>query len=556
MSKRQSAIAVGAMVILLIGVGGWIAGPWNGAATPTTAAPAPAFVDETAASGIDHSYGGDSDYFVGGGVAALDCDDDDQPDLFLAGGGNPAALYRNTSDIGGALHFERLADPVTDLSGVTGAYPLEIDGDGITDLAVLRVGENVLLRGRGDCRFERANEEWGFNGGDARTMAFSATWEDGSALPTLAIGDYIALTEQGSPVPPCPDNQLIRPASDGSGYGPPIALSPGYCPLSMLFSDWDRSGRRDLRVSNDRQYYTDGEEQLWKLEPGASPVAYTDADGWVRLQIWGMGIASQDLTADGYPEIYLTSQGDNKLQTLLAGPRMPTYRDIAFRSGVHAPRPFTGGDAGGSTAWHPEFVDVNNDGFLDLFVTKGNVSDQRGYAMRDPSELLLGGPDGTFRQATEQAGLLRFDRGRGAVLADLNLDGLPDLVEVYLGAPVGVWRNVGAGTGDAPQPMGHWLEVRLADDGPNRDAVGAWVEVRVGETTILHEVTVGGGHISGEAGWIHVGIGPAERAQVRVTWPDGSQGPWQELVADSFAVIERGADAPRVVTPASGETNP
>ena len=220
------------------------------------------------------------------------------------------------------------------------------------------------------------------DGGDARTMAFSATWEGDAPLPTLAIGDYIALTELGTPLPPCPDNTLLRPGPDGTTYGPPIALSPGYCPLSMLFSDWDRSGRPDLRISNDRQYYTDGEEQLWAMEPGADPVAYTDADGWARLQIWGMGIASHDLTGDGYPELYLTSQGDNKLQTLTAGPAEPAYRDIAFRSGVHAPVPFTGGDPGASTAWHPEFVDVNADGFMDLYVTKGNVSDQVGYAFR------------------------------------------------------------------------------------------------------------------------------------------------------------------------------
>ncbi|MEO8511173.1 MAG: CRTAC1 family protein [Chloroflexota bacterium] len=546
MTVRRMALAGAVLALAAVGGTAWMLA--NRGTTPTEPLGVPRFVDETASSGVEHTYGGDSRFYVGGGMATLDCDDDALPDLYLAGGSGPAALFRNTSEVGGSLRFERIVDPATDLSDVTGAYPLDIDADGLTDIAVLRVGENVLLRGLGDCRFERGNQRWGFDGGGARTMAFSATWEGDAQLPTLAIGDYIALTDLGSPVPPCPDNQLLRPAADGT-YGPPLVLSPGYCPLSMLFSDWDRSGRRDLRVSNDRQYYTDGEEQLWAIEPGADPVPYTDADGWARLQIWGMGIASQDLTGDGYPEVYLTSQADNKLQTLTAGPDSPAYRDIAFRSGVHAPEPVTGGDPGASTAWHPEFVDVNADGFIDLYVTKGNVNEQVGYAMRDPSELFLGGTDGTFRQATEEAGLLRFDRGRGASLADLNLDGLPDLVEVYLGAPVGVWRNVGLGSAEASAPMGHWLELRLAQDGPNRDAVGAWLEVRVGEATMLHEVTVGGGHISGESGWIHVGIGPSQRAEVRVTWPDGTVGGWQQMGADQFAVIERGAEAPRIVLP-------
>ena len=88
----------------------------------------------------------------------------------------------------------------------------------------------------------------------------------------------------------------------------------------MLFSDWDRSGRRDLRVTNDRHYYTDGEDQLWRVLPDEAPTEYDRADGWQRLRIWGMGIASQDLDGDGYPEVYLTSIGDNKLQTLAGGP--------------------------------------------------------------------------------------------------------------------------------------------------------------------------------------------------------------------------------------------
>ena len=551
--RRRAALGLG--LVVLLGAAGAVAWAILGGRTlaPTAALDAPRFVEEAVTSGLVHTYDGDSRFFVGGGIAVLDCDDDGLPDLYLAGGAGPAALFRNESEPGGALRFDRIAGATTDLTEVTGAYPLDIDGDARIDLAVLRVGENLLLRGLGDCRFERANERWGFDGGEARTMAFAATWEGDASLPTLAIGDYITLDEIGTPLLPCPDNSLYRPSDEGAQYRAPIALSPGHCALSMLFSDWDRSGRRDLRISNDRQYYTDGQEQLWRIEPGREPSPYTDEDGWVRMQIFGMGIASHDLTGDGYPEVYLTSQGDNKLQTLTTGPDAPTYRDIALRSGLNAPRPFTGGDVRPSTAWHPEFADVNADGFIDLFVTKGNVSEQEGYATRDPSELLLGGPEGTFRQATEEAGLVRFDRGRGAAVVDLNLDGALDLVEVYLGAPVGLWRNVGTGTAEAPQPMGGWIGIRLSQDGPNRDAIGAWLEVRLGEATILHEVTIGGGHISDAAGPIHVGTGSSSRADIRVTWPDGSVGPWQSVDAGGIFVIERGAEAPRPWTSEENE---
>ncbi len=97
--------------------------------------------------------------------------------------------------------------------------------------------------------------------------------------------------------------------------------------------------------------------------------------------------------------------------------------------------------------------------------------------------------------------------------------------------------------------MGNWIGVHLRQDGPNHDAVGAWLEVRLGEAMIRQEVTVGGGHIGGELGWVHVGLGPATTAQVRVTWPDGEVGPWQSVRADQFVVIERGAAEPRAWQP-------
>ncbi len=507
---------------------------------PAAAGP-PLFVDETAASGISHRYSGSDLYQVGGGVAVFDCDGDHLPDLYLAGGEQPAELYRNRSAIGGALRFERVQSATADLPNVNGAYPLDIDGDGVVDLAVLRIGENVLLRGKGDCTFERANEAFEFTGTDGHTTAFSATWEGLALLPTIAFGHYLKLDSSGAATFTCDEGALLRPNADGSGYGPATPLAPGYCSLSMLFSAWDGSDRRDLRVSNDRQYYADGSEQLWRVVPGQPPTSYGADDGWASLQIWGMGIASQDLTGDGLPEVYLTSQGDNKLQTLTAGSSQPAFRDIALRRGVTSTRPFAGDTNLPSTAWHPEFADVNNDGFLDLFVSKGNVGAQADYATRDPSDLFLGQPDGTFVRAAEQAGILRFERGRGAALADLNLDGLLELVEVNYSADSVVWRNVGAGTAGQPAQMGHWLMLDIQQPGPNRDAIGAWLDVRVGDVTVRHELTIGGGHISGELGWLHIGLGPATSADVRVLWPDGDTGPWLHVPADSFGIIERGA---------------
>ena len=505
----------------------------------------PRYVEEAAAAGIRHVYGGGFRFFVGGGVAAFDCDDDGRPDLYFAGGANPAALYRNESQVGGALRFSPVPDPATDLTMVVGAYPIDIDGDGMIDLAVLRFGENVLLRGLGDCRFERANEAWGFDGGDAWTAAFSATWEGAAPLPTLAFGNYLDLRDRQRAT--CADNELFRPGEDPTTYAAPTPLAPGWCTLSILFSDWDRSGHRDLRMTNDRHYYLDGEEQLWRIDDGEAPRLYTHDEGWQAMQIWGMGIASYDVTGDGLPEVFLTSQGDNKLQTLAGGAGRPDYRDIAIRRGVTAHRPYAGGDVLPSTAWHPEFQDVNNDGFIDLFISKGNVDAVPDFAAKDPSNLLLGQADGSFLESGEAAGIVSFTRGRGAAVVDLNLDGMLDLVQVNRRENVSLWRNVGSGR-DA-EPMGGWIAVRLEQPSPNRDAIGSWIEVRVGDRTLQREVTIGGGHAGGELGWIHFGIGDAGGAQIRVRWPDGETGPWLELGADRFATIERGVTEPRIWEP-------
>jgi len=161
-------------------------------------------------------------------------------------------------------------------------------------------------------------------------------------------------------------------------------------------------------------------------------------------------------------------------------------------------------------------------------------------------------PDGTFTDEAVAAGIVRFDSGRGAALADFNLDGMLDLVEVNYGAPVRVWRNVGSGTATMPAQMGNWLAIRPSETGPNRDATGAWIEVRVGESVQRRELTIGGGHAGGQLGWTHFGLGPATKAQLRVLWPDGQQGPWMNVAANQFVIVEKGASAPRPWRPANG----
>lgn len=509
-------------------------------------APVPHFHEEAESAGVSHRYAGPWEYFVGGGVAIFDCDGDRRPDLFLAGGIEKAALYRNRSTAGGALKFEEADTGIGQdrLLKVTGAYPLDIDNDGIKDLAVLRVGENLLLKGKGDCRFEEANRAFAFDGGNAWSTAFAATFEKDAPYPTLAFGNYVDRSAPGAPWGTCHDNVLLRPKkAEAPDYSEPQLLTPGYCSLSMLFTDWNRSGEPALRISNDRQYYRGGEEQLWAVNPGRPARPYRRGDGWRHVKIFGMGIASADLNGDGFPEYALTSMGDTKLQTLdqESEEQFPIYRDIAYDLGATAHRPYTGDDTRPSTGWHAEFKDVNNDTLLDLFIAKGNVEAMPDFAGFDPDNLLIQQWNGKFVEEGTEAGLALDRKGRGGGIADLNMDGLPDIVVNNRGGPASLFRNLGAGTAERPVPLGNWLAVELFQKGANRDAIGAQVNVKLGNQTLTRDVTIGGGHASGQIGFIPFGTGVAERAQIRVRWPDGDWSHPYRVFTNNFVRIERGA---------------
>lgn len=525
-------------------------------ASPAAAAPdVPVFVNDAAATGLSHTYGGPWEFYVGGGATAFDCDADLKPDLFLAGGENEAKLLRNQSKTGGSLQFSKLNSSIEKsiLKNVLGAYALDIDNDGILDLAVMRLGENVLLRGTGNCQFTVANALWNFDGGNSWTTAFSATWENGANHPTLAFGNYVDRDAQGSPFGTCSPHNIYRSKSDGKqpDFSVKHEIRPGFCTLGMLFSDWDRSGTSSLRITNDRHYYRGGEEQLVALAPDQPPRFYKRGDGWQKLQIWGMGIAAHDIDGDGYLEYGLTSMGDTKIQKL-EKPRdqEPVFEDMAFAWKATAHRPYTGNDQRPSTGWHIEFQDFNNDTRSDIFIAKGNVEAMPDFADTDPDNLLIGQMGDTFAEAGLEAGLAQNTRGRGAAIADYNLDGKLDIALVNRDGKTALWRNQGSKTPIKTfGPMGNHAAIRLRQSGTNQNGIGSEIRVRIGTRDVSREVLVGGGHAGGAHDWVHFGLGVADRATVRVRWPDGKWGPWKRLFANQFVVIDRDLKDPLIWIP-------
>ncbi|MEJ6402448.1 CRTAC1 family protein [Yoonia sp. 2307UL14-13] len=452
-------------------------------ATPTMADPQ--FENHSTALG-GHSYTGGWEHFVGGGIAVFDCNDDTLPDIFAAGGETPAKLFINQDN------FTFKTGDITEITNVTGAYPLDINNDSILDLFIMRVGQNELQMGLGDCRFARGPE---LPPRDDWTTAFTAWWDHHGL--TMAIGNYVNRADPDGPFGACDNNYLIRE----DGIHP---LTPGYCPLSMLAAN-DARGRPTLRISNDRHYYVrGGHEQMWDI---TEQRFLGPEDGWENVSLWGMGIASRDLTGDGKDEVMLTSMGDQLMQ--LANPD-GTYSAAPFSIGTYAQRPHTGDDGRPSTGWHAEFGDIDNDGRPDLFIAKGNVDQMPGLAMQDPNNLLMQNADGTFRETAATAGIATTERSRGAALADFDNDGRLDLVVMNRRAPMELYRN-------STPDTGNWLRINLTHDGPNTQAIGA--QVRVNDQR--QQKTVGGGHAGGQALPLHFGLGDASQAEIKVTWPNG-----------------------------------
>ncbi|MDA8811170.1 CRTAC1 family protein [Amylibacter sp.] len=442
-----------------------------------------------------HSYSGEWNHFVGGGVAVMDCNNDALPDIFAAGGTSPSKLFVNEAN------FRFSQKHIPEITGSTGAYPIDINADGYMDLFVLQLGPNILLKGGPDCSFSDATKEFNIPDTSQWSTAFTAWWQN-DGLPFMAVGNYVDLNDPKGPFFACDTHQILEP--NGNIYKS-NKLEPGFCSLSMLTAK-DASGEMRLRISNDRQYYVrNGYEQMWDLYDQRF---LTEADGWDKFSIWGMGIASRDITGDGRDEVVLTSMGDQLLRLANSD---GTYKNAPFEIGTYAHKPYFGDDGRPSTGWHAQFSDINNDGLADLFIAKGNVDQMPSNAIKDPNNLLIQQTNGLFQEVGLDAGIASLERGRGAALADFDLDGRIDILVMNRRAPMEIYRNVTKNTGN-------WLAIQLVQKGGNINAIGS--RITIGKDS--QQVTIGGGHAGGQALPIHFGLGDAKTAIINIEWPDGS----------------------------------
>ena len=423
----------------------------------------------------------------------------------------------------------------TDLDAVTGAYPIDIDADGLdrprrapgrpVDAAPgprrlpVRAGERGLGR-------RRRPPAW--------TTAFSATWEGDATLPTLAFGNYVALDAAGEV-----DVRLRRQRAVPArrvGHAATAAPIAAVARLLHAVDPVQRLGRLGPpRPAGDATTATTtatGERAAvaGRARRGAARVHGRRRLGAAcRSGAWGS--RARTSRATGCRRSTSRARATTSSRRWPAGRRSPPTTTSRSRRGVTASQPSPGGDALPSTAWHPEFEDVNNDGLMDLFVSKGNVGEVPDYAMRDPSNLFLGQPDGTFVEGARGRGHRRRSTRAAAPRSPTSTRTACSTSSRPTSARrCALWRNVGAGTADAPAPMGNWLALRLRQPGGNRDAIGAVIETQGRRRRArAARLTIGGGHIGGQLGWTHLG----HRAR------DGGPGPGDVAGRRGRAVDDR-----------------
>ncbi len=191
--------------------------------------------------------------------------------------------------------------------------------------------------------------------------------------------------------------------------------------------------------------------------------------------------------------------------------------------------------------WGIAFVDLDNDGWLDLVTVNGHVYPQAdklasGAKYREPKLVYYNQGDGTFCDASEESGpaIVRPGVSRGLAVGDLFNDGNMDLVvEELTGTPL-VLRNPGI-------PGNHWVSFELAGTKSNRMAIGARLKLVAGGMTQTDEIHSGGSYISQSDTRVHFGLGKATKIDsLEIRWPSGKVETLKDLEADKFYCVLEG----------------
>jgi hypothetical protein len=521
------------------------------------------------------SYGGQitNKYLLettGCGVATFDYDNDGFLDLFFVNGttleGFPKGkeptshLYRNRGD--GTF------EDVTTRAGLalTGwgqaACAGDYDNDGFDDLFVTFWGQNRLFRNRGNGTFEDVTASTGLLTRTTRWGAGCAFVDyDRDGLLDLFAANYIDFDLKSAPLP---ESGLCRYKGIAVACGPPglaggknvlyrntgratftdvsesagITKAAGTYGLGVSTLDFDDDGWTDLYVANDSNpstLYRNNRNGTFEDIAVPAGCAYSQ-DGKPQA---GMGLAIGDYDRNGTIDIFKTNfAGDTS--TLYANTGQGACEDRTFASGIGTTTRWLG--------WGVGFLDLDLDGWLDLFLVNGHVypeveqlRTEAGYKQRKVVYRNL--RNGRFEDVTERLGAPVTDprAGRGAAFGDFDNDGDIDVAVSNVHDTPNLYR-LDVATGPS------WTALALVGTTSNRSAIGARVRIMAGGETYVREVQGGGSYYSQNDRRVHAGLGAATRIErVDVRWPNGREETWREVpIRRIVTLVEGKGDAAKV----------
>jgi hypothetical protein len=492
---------------------------------------------------------------TGNGAAFLDYDRDGNMDVlvvngsslsrFKSGGDQMVALYRND----GRGHFT----DVTVQSGLTrrgwgmGTCIADYDNDGFPDIYVTALGPNVLWHNTGHGTFTETGQA-GYPGWSTG-CAFGDYDRDGYV--DLYVANY--LSPEWEKVAPggertCRFMNIAIPCGPKPLKGEPdvlyhntgkgtfvdvtksagVSVPGGHYGFGVLFTDLDDDGWLDIYVASDSVpslFFRNLRNSTFSEEALRAGIAVS-GDG--REQA-GMGIDVGDYDGDGRLDLIKThfSQDYTTLYRNLGG---GLFADVSVRAGMRL---------GPLLGWGVGFVDLDNDGRLDVFVSNGHIYpdiDATGtstYLQKKQLYWNVGG--GRFREVSREVGgsVLDAKSSRGTAFGDYDNDGDLDVLIVNVDDRPTLLRNDTAG--------GRWITVRLEGTESNRDAIGARVTLEAAGARQIAEVRSGGSYLSHNDIRAHFGLGDARQVdRLVIRWPNGRTDTATGLAANRFYVAREG----------------
>ena len=512
---------------------------------------------------------------IAGGLDVEDFNGDGLLDVFATGWGitNPARLFMADGRGG---YDERT--PQAGLGGIVGGLNTthaDYDNDGDADVLIMRgawMRESgpwplSLLRNRGDGSFDDVTFASGLNGsGPTNTAAWQDYDRDGYLDLFVGYESYAKIN--GGPSHP---SRLFR--NNGNGTFTEVAGSVGIdiddFVKGATWGDVNEDGLPDLFLSvlygKNRLYINRGgtSADVWRFEETAAaagvqlPLASfatwffdMDNDGHLDLFVpsYDVNSAMHEMVAREYLGLPLSVKvGDVDVtfedSRLYRGRGDGTFEDVTVRAGLSRKVLFAMG---------ANFGDLDNDGFLDIYIGTGNP-DLRSVI---PNRMFRNAGGTRFEEVTLPGGFGHLQKGHAIAFADMDRDGDQDVYARIGGAYEGdistsvLFANPGwQGT--------HWVTLTLQGTTANRSAIGARVAIDVldgagGMRTLYRTVGTGGSFGAGPLE-MHVGLGTASRiAQVRVQWPDRARTTttYDTITPDAHYRIVQGAPPARLTRPA------